>query len=199
MQDVYGEVNRRGPDFGTQYRTAIFFHTPSRKRLRRSLARLWKPAANSGGPLRRKLPPQESSTARKTITRSICKSTESLPAISNRSSRCAGEPALPRSSRVKESLELAHKPGEWERLSLTNQRAPGALGRPKCDSLPVVSRAGIRELRRAQFSAATAFAVTGCGSANCSQKPIISSSLGSPQRTALDGSGFKGLLLELSK
>jgi hypothetical protein len=110
-----------------------------------------------------------------------------------------GEPASPRSSRVKESLELAHKPGEWERLSLTNQRAPGALGRPKCDSLPVVSRAGIRELRRAQFSAATAFAVTGCGSANCSQKPIISSSLGSPQRTALDGSGFKGLLLELSK
>src|SRR6516164_6588546 len=53
------------PDFGTQYRTAIFFHTPSRKRLRRSLSKLWKPAANSGGPLRRKLPPQESSTERK--------------------------------------------------------------------------------------------------------------------------------------
>src|SRR5207249_12307613 len=56
-----------------------------------------------------------------------------------------------------------------------------------------------QELPAAHFCASAALAVTICGSANCSQKPIISSSLGSPQRTALDGSGFKGLFLELSK
>lgn len=27
------QVNRQGPDFGTQYRTAIFYHTPEQKRL----------------------------------------------------------------------------------------------------------------------------------------------------------------------
>jgi hypothetical protein len=46
---------------------------------------------------------------------------------------------------------------------------------------------------------ATVFWSTNFGSANCSQKPIISSSLGSPQRTAFEGSGFCGLSNELSK
>ena len=39
----------------------------------------------------------------------------------------------------------------------------------------------------------------GCTSAYANQKPIISSMLGSPQRIAFDGSGFSGLLAELSK
>src|ERR1700674_920616 len=47
--------------------------------------------------------------------------------------------------------------------------------------------------------ASAAFSSTSLGSANCNQKPIISSSLGSPQRMVLDGSGFCELSNELSK
>src|SRR5580698_9390508 len=49
------------------------------------------------------------------------------------------------------------------------------------------------------FRATAAFSSTNFGSANCNQKPIISSSLGSPQRMAFEGSGFCGLSNELSK
>jgi len=41
--------------------------------------------------------------------------------------------------------------------------------------------------------------VCGTSSAKASQKPIISSLLGSPQRTAFVASGFSGLFTELSK
>src|ERR1700685_2936255 len=47
--------------------------------------------------------------------------------------------------------------------------------------------------------ATAAFSSTSLGSANCNQKPIISSSLGSPQRMAFEGSGFWALSNELSK
>jgi hypothetical protein len=43
---------------------------------------------------------------------------------------------------------------------------------------------------RGHFCSEKEFAVTSAGSANCSQKPIISSSLGSPHRMDLEGSGF---------
>ena len=81
----------------------------------------------------------------------------------------------------------------WNRKGFENRRARC----PKRASRARVPREN-KKLRAAHFCA-RGFSVTGCGSANCSQKPIISSSLGSPQRTALDGSGFKALFFELSK
>src|SRR5205807_1558328 len=34
------QVNRQGPDFGTQYRTATFFHTPAQERVRTALPKV---------------------------------------------------------------------------------------------------------------------------------------------------------------
>src|SRR5436190_20804806 len=43
------QVNRQGPDFGTQYRTAIFFHSPEQEAAPRSHGQLLMPGGNSRG------------------------------------------------------------------------------------------------------------------------------------------------------
>src|SRR5579864_6154663 len=59
-------------------------------------------------------------------------------------------------------------------------------------------RSGARGAMRPHYlRVIAAFSSTGFGSANCNQKPIISSSLGSPQRMALEGSGFCALSNEV--
>ena len=72
-------------------------------------------------------------------------------------------------------------------------------GPERATRTPVIHRSRFSRPRLVHSCETAASASTGLGSANCNQKPIISSSLGSPQRMALAGSGFCGLSNELSK
>jgi peptide-methionine (S)-S-oxide reductase len=76
------QVNRQGPDFGTQYRTAIFFHSPEQE----AAAKKSRAALDASGrfkrPIATEITPAGTFHRAENITKNICRSAAQPPAIS---------------------------------------------------------------------------------------------------------------------